>query len=74
MLFYNEVEEEHEILCLQGTRVSTIETGIHVTWEIKKRVFSNEINTLKMLHMCVVQGQITSYGTSCCVSEGSSVW
>jgi hypothetical protein len=27
-----------------------------------------------MLHMCVVQGQITSYGTSRCVNEGSSVW
>jgi len=25
MLFYNELEEEHEIWCLQGTRVSRIE-------------------------------------------------
>jgi len=50
MLFYNEVEEEHEISCLQGTRVSRIEMGsggteIHVRWEIEKRVFNNEIKT-----------------------------
>jgi hypothetical protein len=68
MLLYNEVEEEHEILCLQGTRVCRIEMGsvgteIHVRWEIKKRVFSDEINTHspKMMHMCVVLGQRMSY-------------
>jgi hypothetical protein len=41
MLLYNEVEEEHEILCLQGTRVSRIEMGsvgteIHARWGEKK--------------------------------------